>query len=128
MNDVLLFFIICISVLLYLAGGCKTHDYYFTISASRTNWIVFFLWPLFAIGIFITRFSKDIKEIHEMLFWRKEKCVSCEYLKSVSNHSPCHECVLGNKYKRHEPKPIIEILKEAGFDLVDMEGKHENVK
>lgn len=127
MNDYLLFFIICISVLLYLAGGCKTHDYLIG-SVNKTNWIVFFLWPLFAIGIFITRFSKDIKEIHEMLFWRKEKCVSCEYLKSVSNHSPCHECVLGNKYKRHEPKPIIEILKEAGFDLVDMEGKHENVK
>lgn len=127
MNDYLLFFIICISVLLYLAGGCKTHDYLIG-SVNKTNLIVFFLWPLFSIGIFATRFSKDIEEVRELIFWRKEKCVSCEYLKSVSNHSPCHECVLGNKYKRHEPKTIIEILKESGFKPVDMEGKYENTK
>ena len=34
------------------------------------------------------------------LTWRKKLCPSCLYLKSISNHSFCCECMYGCNYEK----------------------------
>lgn len=44
---------------------------------------------------------KVIKRLIFRLTWRREMCPSCLYLKSVSNWSPCYECMCGDQWVRN---------------------------
>lgn len=39
------------------------------------------------------------KLFNKQLFKDREKCKQCYYLESVSNYSPCYECVCNDKYE-----------------------------